>query len=167
MTEAELLQDLADRADVAWVSDMVKEVADKGEHTGGHLAKLCSVEYAQVANQTGGFALCEFYVLNRGEQNETAYYKDAPPRPRARPDDLEQWIIGLKEANPENFKGLTVIAKSERWEQIIYSVLTGTPLVAKYYYVKKASPPVPVEITGTEDEKRLYIESLMANLVRI
>lgn len=140
MTKAALLTDLQSRDFVLSVGDPVLQET-KPDGTIYYI-----VPTLQSVGDAASYLNVGFYVTQEGEAGEAAFYKDIPPTQKTRNTAFENWMIAQIDTEPNNFKGVQVLWKSERWEMIIYAILTGTtPLTQKVYYVRKGYGS-PVEI---------------------
>lgn len=175
MTKAELLADLAARPfiDEVGVPENKQPVIPEGEPGAGQRilnwdgSALYHAPVRQLTGEIqGGLGLVPFYVVHEGESDEFAYYKDEPPRQRARPSALREWMMDQIGAAPNSFRGFSVIWISETWEMVVYAILDGSPLIAKYFYVRKGAG-APVQITGTAAEIANYLSALRGSLLVI
>lgn len=144
MTKAELLADLASKE----FCDEIFAVEQTGTHANG-----TKVYHAQVRDVKGKLAYhrtVPFYVVNEGEDNEVAYYDtNEPIESNTRNKDLYEWMRSAVDANPSNYKGIQIRWLSERYEMVIYSILTGSPLEYKTYYIHRGNGG-PQEIPNFE-----------------
>ena len=159
MNKAQLLADLSGRSYINWVGTPVLEDPNVGDETLD--GKLYRVPTGQVVGLAGGITKVDFYVFNEGLGGELAIYAERPPEQRARPSALRDWFIEQKDNNPESMKAASIVWLSERWEQVVYMILDGSPLIPKYFYIHKGT--APVEISGTAAEIQLMLAFLAAN----
>ena len=154
MTKAQLLADLEGRDFVLSVgTPELQETKPEG-------TKLYLVPTLQNTGDAATYLNVLFFVQDEGGAGEAAFYKDIPPIQKARNTAFEAWMIAQIDAAPNSFKGVQVLWKSERWEMIIYSILTGTtPLTQKVYYIRK-NQGAAVEISA-------FNLSLLASLLKV
>lgn len=173
MTKAELLADLESRPFVDEVGEPQNQqpVVPEGEPNAGSRilnwdgSALYHVPIRQLTGDIqGGLGLVPFYVVHEGESDEFAYYQNEPPRQRARPSALREWMLDQIGSAPNSFRGFAVIWISEEFEMVVYATLGGSPLVAEYWYVRKGHGN-PVKITGTAAEVANYINALRGSLL--
>ena len=103
------------------------------------------ISYVQTNGKAASFLNQRFYVYHDGLPDEVAYYMDVPPKQLARETAFEAWMIAQVDAAKANFKLVQVLAKSERWQWLCYSIVTGAgPYTQKVYFVQMGSQPVEI-----------------------
>jgi hypothetical protein len=141
MTKADLLAELISFDWCDYVGDPGAPVETKPDGTNWYIVNI-----RDVSGKTAVYRNVSFYVIDEGGAGESALYKDAEPsETQNRASALKQWILNAVDANPTNYKGIQILWISERWEMVIYTILTGTPLVQKTFYVRKNNG-APAEI---------------------
>jgi hypothetical protein len=174
MNKTELLADLAARPyiDEVGTPKNVQQTVPEGEPDEGDPipnwdgSMLYHVPIRQLSGIAGGLGLVEFYVIDDGGPGELAYYKDSPPAQRARPSAIKEWIIAAIDGDPNSYKGFSILWASERYDMVVFATLEGTPLLAKYWYVRKGQG-AKTQITGTAAEITLYINALRGSLLQV
>lgn len=154
MTKAALLAELLARDFVDWVGDPGDPVDTKPDGT-----QLYHVPIRMVTGNAATHILQAIYVVDEGGGNEAAYYKDTVPNQKPRASAMTEWMLAAIDADPESYKGIQVHWESERWEMIIFTILVGTPLAQKTYYVRKGHG-AKVEIPG-------FIVGLLGSLLKV
>lgn len=152
MTKIEFLADLASKNWCVYVgTPELLETKEDG-------ANWYAVNIRDVSGKVGVYRNIHFYVIDEGGTGEAALYKDIEPlESKNTMSDLKQWMINVIDNNPTNYKGIQILWVSERWDMVIYNILTGTPLTQKTFYVRRNNgAPVEIENFNIELLKSIF-----------
>lgn len=133
MNKQELLFDLEKKEWCAFVE--IPELLEvKKDGTNWYVVNIRDESDSKV----GTYRNVHFYVVDEGGAGEVALYKDQEPdETQNRVSKLKQWLFIEADNNPDDFKGIQILWLSEKLNMIIYSILDGTPLKQKVFYVRR------------------------------
>jgi len=123
MTKAELLVDLQSRPQIKTLLGDAEDITPEGDIPLG--VKWYQQEVFEVLNDAAVKRTVTFYVMNEGDPEEWAAYKDAAPTEHVQPNQFEMWLNMALASDPDAVSWRIITKNETIWHSLTAVLETG------------------------------------------